>query len=147
MTALNATDYGLIYLTPNHLVDFSQGEAVIRFDMSTLRTSERDWVDIWISPYEDHLQLPGFEWLPDLQGEPRRSIHISMDKTNQHTMFRLFRTDNFSHTSIPGGKLSIGYESFLTPSATRRETFELRISRTSVKYRNQSGATLHHAQR
>ena len=50
MTAIKATGYGVIYLTPNHLVDFSTGESVVRFDLSTLRTSDRDWVDFWITP-------------------------------------------------------------------------------------------------
>lgn len=134
MTAINGGDYGAVYLTPNHLVDFSQGEAVIRFDLSTLRTSERDWVDIWVTPYEDNLQFPLFDWLPDLQGEPRRAIHISMDKTNEHTMFRLMRIDNFNTVDVEGGKLFTGYETFLTPSATRRDTFELRISRNRIRF-------------
>jgi hypothetical protein len=34
MTALNATGYGVIYLTPDHLVDFSRGEALVQFDIS-----------------------------------------------------------------------------------------------------------------
>ena len=61
------------------MVDFSGGEAVVRFDLSTLRTSPRDWVDIWLTPYEDHLQLPLDNWLPDLTGEPSRSVHLRMD--------------------------------------------------------------------
>ena len=55
MTALKASGYGAIYLTPNHLIDFSAGAAVLQFDMSTLRKSGRDWVDVWITPFEDHL--------------------------------------------------------------------------------------------
>lgn len=50
MTAINDEGYGAVYLTPNHIVDFSNGEAVIRFDMSTLKTSTRDWISLWIAP-------------------------------------------------------------------------------------------------
>jgi hypothetical protein len=70
MTAISASGYGLIYLTPPVMADFSAGESVIRFDMSTLRTSPRDWVDLWITPYEDNLQFALDEWLPDGNGLP-----------------------------------------------------------------------------
>jgi hypothetical protein len=53
MTAINSVGvgYGAIYLTPNQIVDFTNGEAVVRFDVSTLRTSTRDWIDLWITPF------------------------------------------------------------------------------------------------
>ena len=40
MTALNASGYGMVYLTPNQLLDFSRdagGTARLRFDVSTQR--------------------------------------------------------------------------------------------------------------
>jgi hypothetical protein len=133
MTALNASDYGAIYLTPNHLVDFSQGEAVIRFDMSTLRSSGRDWVDLWITPFDDSLQLPLDDWLPDLQGDPRRAVHVRMDNTGPQSMFRLNIVRNFVSQEVQGGKTFVGYESFLEASPSRRDTFEVRISRTHIR--------------
>src|SRR2546423_1025342 len=42
MTAVN-NGYGAVYLTPNALMDFSQGESVLKWDMSTNRTASRDW--------------------------------------------------------------------------------------------------------
>jgi hypothetical protein len=42
MTAISASGYGVIYLTPNHMIDFSACEATIQFDLSTLRASPRD---------------------------------------------------------------------------------------------------------
>jgi hypothetical protein len=134
MTAINASGYGVIYLTPNQMVDFSTGEAVVRFDLSTLRRSNRDWIDLWLTPYEDHLQLPLDEWLPDLQGEPRRAVHIALAISN-NSAFRGDIFADFQPTPLPitpeGWQ---GYETFLTPSATRRDTFELRISRTHLKF-------------
>ena len=124
MTALNGGSYGLIYLTPNHLVDFSAGEAVISFDMSTFRGSPRDWIDLWITPYDEHLQVPGRD------REPGRSIHVSLDG------FNFFSADDvrgFAAQSLRRAT-DIGYETVLSPSAVRRDTFELRISRTHLKF-------------
>lgn len=133
MTAINASGYGVIYLTPGQMVDFSGGEAVIKFDMSTLRTSVRDWVDIWITPYEDQLQLPLQTGMPDLTGEPRRSVQIKMDQFNGDSIFRayVYRETTKEDLKSNGGK---GFEAFLQPSAVRRDPFELRISRTSIKF-------------
>ncbi|MFN8632441.1 MAG: hypothetical protein U0893_01210 [Chloroflexota bacterium] len=132
MTSIAAGGYGVIYLTPNQLVDFSAGEAVVRFDLSTLRTSPRDWVDIWLTPYEDHLQLPLDDWLPDLTGEPRRSVHLRMDSQPD---LSIFKAAIFRDTTVEEPKVNTwrGYESVLTPSAVRRDPVELRISRTSIK--------------
>lgn len=134
MTALNAPDYGVIYLVPPAMADWSQGEAVIRWDMSTERTSSRDWIDLWVSPYDDALQLPLESWLPDLQGYPRNTVKVKMDG------------DRFTSLAIRNGAGSTISSSCcltitqalatagLTPSASRRDTFELRISRTTVKF-------------
>ena len=134
MTAIQAEGYGAIYLTPNQLVDLSQGEAVIRFDLSTLRTSNRDWVDLWISPYADHLQLPLDEGV-DLQGRPRHAIHIRMAQAgarNELTFFRAAVVRDFAETILPANVTP--YEQMLTPDAARRDTFELRLSRTHVRF-------------
>lgn len=133
MTAINEGGYGLIYLTPNHMVDFSRGEAVVRFDVSTLRTSSRDWIDLWITPYEDQLQLPLEEWLPDLSGEPRRAVFITMGSFNSDTIFQGNVVRDFDVQSVDGNTWT-GYEEFLTPSAMERTTFELRISETHLKF-------------
>lgn len=132
MTAINAGGYGVIYLTPNQQVDFSGGEAVVRFDLSTLRSSPRDWVDIWLTPYEDQLQLPLDAWLPDLTGEPWRSVHLRMDLANDISTFKGFVFRGRTSEDLPI-RTWHGYESVLTPSAVRRDTVELRISRTSLK--------------
>jgi len=133
MTAMNASGYGVIYLTPNQQVDFSAGEAVVKFDLSTLRTSLRDWVDIWLTPYDDHVQLPLEAWLPDLTGEPRQAVHIRLDNSNGLSNFN---ASVFHDTQVEDlkRKTEAGFESFLIPSAVRRDPFELRISRTSLKF-------------
>src|SRR5262249_51172041 len=133
MTAINAGGYGEIMLTPNRMVDFGTGEAVVRFDMSTFRSSLRDWVDIWLSPWDDQIALPLEDWLPDLAREPKRGIHIRMDISEGKSTFRGYVIRNFDASEITTDNWTT-YESFLTPSASRRDTFELRVSRTSVKF-------------
>lgn len=129
MTAMNASGYGAIYLTPNRLVDFSRGGAVIRFDISTLRTSDRDWWDVWITPYGDNLQAPLEEWLPDLAGPPRNAVQISLDQSNS-LIPRVY--EGHDERVLPS-RWWTSYSSFLSPSATRRDTVEIRISRDRLK--------------
>lgn len=133
MTAINAGGYGLIYLTPNRMADFSRGETVISFDVSTLRTSPRDWIDLWITPYEDNLALPLQEWLPDLQGEPKHAVHVSMNSFNGGTVFKASVVRDFAVQEVAGNWWDT-YEKVLTPDAKRRDTFELHISRTHLKF-------------
>jgi hypothetical protein len=133
MTAINAGGYGLIYLTPNRMADFSRGEAVINFDVSTLRTSGRDWIDLWITPYQDNLELPLQSDLPDLQGEPKNAVHISMSSFNSETVFMASVVRNFAVQDVQRKAWS-GYEKALTPDAKRRDKFELQITRTHIKF-------------
>ena len=134
MTAMNAGGYGVVYLTPNQMVDFSQGEAVVSWNMSTLRTSMRDWVDLWVTPFSDNLQLPLEDFLPDLNGLPRRAIHVRMQDANgSGSAFSLDTISNFQTNGVDGNWWT-GFESFLTPSPTRRDLFELHVSRTHVKF-------------
>lgn len=133
MTALNASGYGVIYLTPHRLLDFSAGEAVIRWSMSTLNTGNRDWVDVWLSPWEDSLQLPLEDWLPDLAGAPRNAVQIRMDNANGAGTMLEANVYRDGVLSAVDGNFWTGYESFLTPDARRRDVFEVRISRTHIK--------------
>lgn len=129
MTAINASGYGAVYLTPNQLADFSQGEAVIRWDMSTLRTSGRDWVDLWISPFDEQLQLP-LELEVDLSGPPRNAVQIRMDLSRNAFTASIYR--DFKEVTVEGEFSLQDYDSFLTPDAKRRDTFEVRMSRTHL---------------
>jgi len=132
MTAIKAAGYGMIYLTPNHMVDFSQNPATIRFDVSTLRTSLRDWIDLWISPYDEHLQIPLQSDLAtvDVSGPPRNAVQVRMDLSGNFFDVVIYR--NFQPTVIDGA--FVPYENFLEPSPARRDTFELQISRTGIKF-------------
>jgi hypothetical protein len=125
MTAI-FSGYGSIYLTPNQLMDFSQGEAVLRWNMSTLRTSSRDWVDVVIQPFDQNLQI-NFE---DAH-VPQEAVHLEMvggGNVFEPTIWRNYVKERVASDMFKS------YDTFLTPSATRRDTFELRLSKTHMKF-------------
>jgi hypothetical protein len=138
MTALNASGYGLIYLTPNQLVDFSAGEAAVRWDMSTHHDGFRDWVDLWITPYDAHLQLPFDSYppgSPDLHGPPRNAVQIRMGGSSGNVVFEAYTYRDWVQTRAPLTTASTtALHSLVTESATQRTPFELRISRTRVQF-------------
>lgn len=136
LTAIDDNGYGVIYLTPNRLLDFSEGEAIIQFDISAARASLRDWWDIWITPYDEHLQLP----LPsmqssDLQGSPQRAIHLILDQRN---IFFAELIENHTETTILSSEHT-PFEQFLEDKQMAKNLnellrFELRISATSLRF-------------
>jgi hypothetical protein len=129
MTAVNAGGYAMIYLTPPYLADFSQGDAIIRFDISTLVNSTRDWWDVWLTPYGANLALPLDDWLPDGQGEPRDGIHIKLG-TEMQVCPRIIK----NHESVESPTCTqVGYNTVLTPDPARRDTVEIHIGRDHVK--------------
>ncbi|MFQ5812220.1 MAG: dockerin type I domain-containing protein [Anaerolineae bacterium] len=118
MTAINGPQ-GQIFLTPAAMIDFSQDEAVIRFDGSSLVTSNRDWRTIWIQPWDTNLANP------QSQG-PKEAVFWN---TSNNTL-RVY--DNYSFVKQTG---IIGFQKALAklglaPSATRRDTYEIHISTT-----------------
>lgn len=129
MTAINGGGYGAIYLAPNRMVDFSGGTASIQYHVSTMRTSQRDWHDIWVTPFDDNLVLPLYRF-PDLQGPPRNAVHIQLVGDNSF-IGNVFR--NFVNTDLPRQQAA-PYDRFLGPSAITRSDFELDISRTHIRF-------------
>lgn len=133
MTAINAGGYGAIYLTPDHEIDFSAGTTTLVFTSSTDRTSLRDWQDLWITPFDESLELPLPDWLPDLQGPPRDSVHIQMGEFNNDTNFsgEVFR--NFRSQGL-NSSWWVTEHQFMQTSAKTRSRFELDISRTHIRF-------------
>jgi hypothetical protein len=139
MTSMNGGAYGAIYMMPNHMVDFSTGESIIRFDMTTFRTSGRDWVDFWITPFENQLLAPLERWRPDFNGEPKEGIQIVMDSAGSATPFRTeFNARKITNYGYPGiiriNTKTPQLENFVTTSPVRRDTWEIRISKTRLKF-------------
>lgn len=136
MTALNASGYGLLYMTPNAMVDFSRGTASISFDMSTFRASGRDWIDIWVTPWGDNLAVPynPGEGEVDLQGAPVNAIHIELDRgcNRFHVSAFVNGRDTVNETSFCG--FDPEWDNVLEPDASRRDRFELLISQDHIQF-------------
>ena len=134
MTALKASGYGVIYLTPNKLLDWSNGPATLSFEVSTHRNSTRDWIDVWLQGFDGNVALPLEGNLPDLQAgdkgwwegkalDGRQYLHIDGDTGN-----RRFRTS--SHI---GALTEIGTE-YKADSSTQRDRFVLTIDRQTFSF-------------
>jgi hypothetical protein len=132
MTAVHSGGYAALWLTPPAQLDFSQGEAVLRWDMSTFRTSARDWVDVVVAPWEDDLQTMNDGHSP----LPARGVLLEMRNSVGNTDFNV----RVLRPAAEGGEVNLAdpfgpvYDKVLTVSATRRDTFELRLSRTHLKF-------------
>lgn len=131
MTSLFTSGYGVIYFAPNQLIDLSD-RAVISLDVSTYRHSNRDWWDIWITPYDDYVQAPLEHFFPDLMGPPRRSIHIRMPD-NPNTFFAE-QYDDFQVVSSEGEDEWISYEYVFTPDKARRDTFIFEYDNGRIRF-------------
>jgi hypothetical protein len=131
MTAMNA-GYGAIYLTPDQMLDFSQGEAVLKWDMSTLRTSSRDWVDVLVMPYSENMQL-SFE-NTDIH-LPQNAVHIEMGGADVFipTIYRNGKKEQVQSDTYHTWDMVLDGAG-LRPDAARRDTFELRLSRNHMKF-------------
>jgi hypothetical protein len=123
MTALNAEDYGAIYLTPNRMLDWSDGEASFSFDVSTHVFSGREWIDLWLTPWEANLALPLDAGLPDLQGPPADFLSIDSAFCTDPTGGGCFVWGN----DDGGGSEPDGLARWQNDSSTQRDTFVLTI--------------------
>ncbi len=65
MTALLTSGYGMIYLTPNKILDWSHGTAQFSFEVSTHMGSARDWWDLWLQEYDGNNAVPLEHSFPD----------------------------------------------------------------------------------
>lgn len=129
MTAVNSPGTVKVYLTADHMADFSQGTATIRWNMSTYRTSSRDWVDFAIMPFDDHYQAWGQNGLT-----PRNGITLTMENQvpgQSRLVGSVFR--NFQRTGFGQVTGSRPYEAFLTPDKARRDTFQIELSRDRIR--------------
>lgn len=142
MTALNAEEYGVIYLVPNQLVDLSGGPVTIRFDVSTERMSGRDWIDLWLTPWDENLALPLESSDPDLQGPPQNSIQVTTGNAESAPILRTTRDGEVSDYA-PGyaiAPLGEGVAPGTNESATR-QTFQLSITPTRARLERLASAT------
>lgn len=130
MTALRADGYGAIVLTPDRLLAVDGGEeSVVRFALSTLSRSKRDWVGVWLTPWDDQLAVPASEWAPDLNGVPANGLFVELTG-NGALCASVIR--EFEITRLPCDAWQ-PLSDVIPPSATVRTAFEIRVSPTRVR--------------
>ena len=136
MTHVPTGNYAVIYLTPNQMVDFSTSGS-IKFDVSTLATSTRDWIDVWVQAWDTQEQAVLDEEIPTSQGHPRNAIHI--ESGGSCGGFRAgegeFHVETFdSNRTRTFCAPSIGrWIDVLSPSPIVRSTIEIVLTQTHVK--------------
>jgi hypothetical protein len=144
MTALNSSSYGVIYLTPNRILDFSNGGSVT-WEMSTEQMSKRDWWDILITPYDQNMSLPLLSNLSqgvDLQGAPLNTIHVGGDNGQGSPVLTVVR--NGVEQSYNSGETvrPVGYSVVPgTNEAAARQTFKLTVGNGRMKLERLQSAT------
>lgn len=145
--------YAAIYLTPDHLAVIDGDTTVVSFDTSTLDRSHRDWLDVWLTPWDQNLTAPLRENLPDGQGRPLNAINIEMETNNckyanhdcDGDLFRVVQTVNGVNHTLPQAS-SVGWDNVLTPctgpsdpsttcgpSAKNRYEIRIEVSRTHIR--------------
>jgi len=133
MTALNGGGYSEIVMTPAQLLDFST-QGTISVDLSTLKDDDRDWIDFWISPFNENLLTPSAGLPPDLNG-PEKDALLVEEQSAIPTDWRTVVFHNYAQTEKSGTGMStedcVGGPAGV--SASVRTTRTLTISRNHVK--------------
>jgi hypothetical protein len=142
MTALRADAYGVIYLTPNQLVDLRGGPVTISFDLSTERMSVRDWIDLWLTPWDENLAVPLEASDPDLQGPPKDSIQVTTNPA-ENSPILLTTRDRVRREYTPGWSVPSMGEGVApgTNQAATRQRFQLTVGNGRARFERMSSAT------
>jgi hypothetical protein len=140
MTALNGGGYSEIVFTPNQLIDFSTS-GTVSLSLSTLKDDDRDWLDIWISPFSQQLLLPSGGIPPDLQGPTANALIIGEQASIPTTAgLQQFRNCGAISTCVETGANGTGatIEGCVAPlggvSASRRDKRVLTLTPNHVTY-------------
>jgi hypothetical protein len=145
MTAINppsgGTSGSVVPLKPNHMADLSGGEAVIRIDVSTLSPSKGDWWEIWITNWDDTLVAPADHWFH--QAGPAKGLMlqvVDLDAT-KHWTHKFFGQDYKFSGGIFDFWKAPNIRPLVSESDTRRDTYEIRLSKTSGELWIEESAT------
>ncbi len=147
MTAIGDSGYGEIALTLNQMADWSTGTSTITFNVSTLQFNDSDWLEIWITPFADNMNLPFEDQIIDFQGPPKNAIVFSLDKsglmgTNSGdvSFFQNYVQGNnlpkvaCLNTGDPQCISATGFPSVVPPSGVTRVQYEIDISSGHIKF-------------
>ncbi len=134
MTAVNGQGYGEITLTPAVMLDWSSGPVKVTWQVDTLRTSCRDWLSFNVMPFADNLMLTDGVGV-DLYGEPRNELLLTSGPSCPTSYSgRDIRDFNATEIPGPGGSLADVVSESGPAAAKNRQTFELDISSTHVRF-------------
>jgi hypothetical protein len=138
--------YGEIMLMPDYVLDWSDGPATLQWNMSTVELSARDWVDVWLTPFEELVQLPVEDFIPDLGGHARNAIQVMLGGFAQTVCshpdpfppqgscpyfgLHIYRngSDSAAQTNSSTSWYDVLQNHGLLPDLARRDTFQLTIS-------------------
>jgi len=140
MTTANAAGYGEVMLTPTQVLNCSTG-CTVQWDMSTERMSDRDWPDVWLTPWGDNLALPVMPGFPDLQGPPRAGVHVGAEPGNNS--WTVGTISNYVVTALPTvwwEGMGTGIQAGVNQAAVR-QTFKLTITPGHVRFERLASAT------
>jgi hypothetical protein len=135
MTSLGITGYGAVYMFPPAALDFSSGTAIFKWDMSTLRTAARDWVDFVIMPVD---QRHIFAYNNIDQHIPPDNIHIQL-AGGSNVFLVSQHVAGGSDVPISGdtntswNMVQAAQNPSLGEDAARRDTFQVELSSTHLR--------------
>jgi hypothetical protein len=134
MTATSDAGYAETTLTPNQLVDWTNGTAVIDYSVSTKHTDARDYTDVWLTPFSENLMHPIKDGV-DLQGPAKDAVVVTTGEfatpPNQSLVAEVFSNFWANHVILPSS--GPGIDAIVPQSAVTRTQFEIQISKTHIK--------------
>ena len=127
MTAA-AGAYSVIYFSPNRLLDWSDGEATLSIDVSTFRTSGRDWWDLWLTEWDANAAVPLSDRMGqagvDLNGPPEGDfLHVNL---MEQSFFKAESESGFIDNSSTA--------TYSASDHMRRDPFVLTINATTFSF-------------
>jgi hypothetical protein len=134
--------YGFMMLTPPTLVDFSNGEAAIQWDMSTINTNGRNWIEMHLMPVQDHILMAAERWgsnraarelvIMSKEGSCSGTKNTSGEGSVLiKTEIRRVLSGNYSGDEQIG-QACLG--DYVNPSGSTYTTLEFRITKTHLKF-------------
>lgn len=129
MTSMNSGDgYGEVIITPNKLLDWTNGPATVDFEVSTLKMSSRDWIDVMLSPY-----LENSANYDDHQAERYPKTGYQFGGLNGLLLQRIVNFQGVQSYGSVGSAMSEGVVSGTNQAAVRQH-FRITMSSTHARY-------------
>jgi hypothetical protein len=130
MTALGNEEYAALVLTSDRMAVIDDSVTIISVAVNDSMGNDRDWWRLWISPWDDALQMPASPTIaPGLNGNPRFGLWIENSKNGVNT------AAVGNHADIMLAQPWRPLSELKTLSFSRRVPHEIRITRTRVQVR------------